>query len=587
MKNEIRRNHRSKPKLGGKHTALLAAFGTALVVGFGLAQAHPPETVELRFLTISDWHAQLDPLFVFGEGTFGGAAELSTYFQMERLDNPNTLTLTAGDAYGASPPLSSFFNEEPAVESMNLMGFDVDTFGNHNFDRGVGHLQQMIDLAEFQYLSANLRDRDNDEDSDSDSDSDGDRDDDNDLDSLEGVKKFEIFDVGGVKVAVIGITNPEAPTLVFPGRFGDIEVTDPVRAARKARKQAKRHGAKVFVAITHLGVAGFDAEGNAFGPLIDFANKAKGFDIIFGDHTNVEFAGVIKKALVVENRSRGRTYARVDLTVDPRNGRVIERSVEFVDPVSSAVTPDPAIVAFLDPLRAQLDVLLGAVIGESTVFIPRADECGRSDGRTCESLVGDVTTDAMRTTYGTDFAITNSGGLRADLTCPPVDNPSDFCPPNTPPNFQITDGQVLTVLPFGNTVATLTVDGAELKTYLERGVSAMPGISGRFAQVSGLCFTYDIDAAVDSRVTGAVRQAADGSCTGAVVDLSSASSYTLAINDFMAAGGDGYPVVTDRIVTRNFMDQDIANYITANSPISPTIQGRIGCIGSTCPVPLP
>ena len=164
-----------------------------------------------------------------------------TYFQMERLDNPNTLTLTAGDAFGASVPLSNFFNEAPAVLSMNLMGFDVDTFGNHNFDRGVGHLQQMIDLAEFQYVSANLKDRD---------------------DNLAGVKDFEIFNVGGVKVGVIGITNPEAPTLVFPGRFGTIKVTDPIPAANKAKAQAKRAGAKVLVAITHLGVAGFDAEGN-------------------------------------------------------------------------------------------------------------------------------------------------------------------------------------------------------------------------------------------------------------------------------------------------------------------------------------
>ncbi|MEE9534745.1 MAG: 5'-nucleotidase C-terminal domain-containing protein, partial [Acidimicrobiia bacterium] len=309
--------------------------------------------------------------------------------------------------------------------------------------------------------------------------------------------------------------------------------------------------------------------------------------------TNVEFSGVINNALVVENRSKGRTYARVDLTVKrARHGhrvRVIDRSVEFVDPLSNAVTPDPEIVAFLDPLRADLDGLLGNVIGVSTVFIPRADECGQSAGRTCESFVGDVTTDAMRTTYGTDFAITNSGGLRADLTCPTVDIPTDFCPPNTPPNFQITDGQVLTVLPFGNTVATLTLDGALLKEYLENGVSAMPGASGRFAQVSGLCFTYDIDATAGSRVTtgGAFRQAADGSCTGPVVDLTSASTFTLAINDFMAAGGDGYPVVTDQIVTRNFMDADVAAYIAANTPISPVIQGRIGCIGAACPVPLP
>lgn len=558
--------------------AVLAALAL-LVAGTALApvQAAPREPVDLRILTISDWHAQLDPLFVFGEGTFGGAAELSTYFQQEKADNPNTLIFTAGDAYGASPPLSSFFDEEPAVRAMRLMGFDADTFGNHNFDRGIAHLQQMIDIANapagvepgepFQYVSANLKNRDA---------------------NLTGVKDFEIFEVGGVKVGVIGITNPDAPTLVFPGSFGTIEVTDPVPAANKAKAAAKRAGAKVLIALTHLGVSGFDpVTGEAFGPLIDFAENVGGFDLIVGDHTNVEFSGIINNALVVENRSKGRTYARIDLRVDPKNGRIIDRSAEFVDPVSAAVVPDPAVVALLDPLRTELNAILGTVIGQSTVFIPRADACGQSAGRTCESLVGNVVTDAMRSAYGTDFAITNSGGLRANLTCPTVDDPTDFCPPFTGPNFDITSGQVLTVLPFGNSVATLTVNGAELKAYLENGVSAMPGASGRFAQVSGLCFTYDIAAPAGSRVTGAVRQAADGSCTGPAVDLTAASSYTLAINDFMAAGGDGYPVVTDRITTRNLMDQDVAAYIAANTPISPAIQGRINCVGATCPVILP
>ena len=137
---------------------------------------------------------------------------------------------------------------------------------------------------------------------------------------------------------------------------------------------------------------------------------------------------------------------------------------------------------------------------------PRADSCGTGNGRPCESLVSDVTTDAMRTTFGTDFAITNSGGLLANLTSPLVDSPSDFCPPDTPPPFPITAGQVLTVLPFGNVVVTLSdVNGAELKEMLENGVSAMPGASGRFGQVSGLCLTYDIDVAAGSPITGAVH----------------------------------------------------------------------------------
>jgi 2',3'-cyclic-nucleotide 2'-phosphodiesterase (5'-nucleotidase family) len=321
--------------------------------------------------------------------------------------------------------------------------------------------------------------------------------------------------------------------------------------------------------------------------LIDFANNVGGFDLIIGDHTNVEYSGIHGKALVVENLSKGVTYARVQMTVDPHNGRVIDRSVDFVPAVSSDVTPDPAIVALLQPFRDELDDLLNVVVGESTVMIPRADACGTGNGRTCESLVGNSTTDSMRLRYGTDFAITNAGGLRADLTCPIVDNPTDFCPPFSGPNFDITAGQVLTVLPFGNQVVTYDLNGAELKDMLENGVSAMPGISGRFAQVSGLCFTYDIAASAGSRVSSAVRQAEDGSCTGDAVDLTAGSTYSVSSNDFMASGGDGYPDFSARMTSRELMDQVLSEYVTDNSPISPTIQGRINCVGSTCPTELP
>jgi hypothetical protein len=231
---------------------------------------------------------------------------------------------------------------------------------------------------------------------------------------------------------------------------------------------------------------------------------------------------------------------------------------------------------------------LETVIGESTKFIPREDACGNV--YTCESLVGNITTDSMRLTYGTDFAITNYGGLRNDLTCPTTDEPDDFCPAYTPPPYPITRGQVFTVLPFGDFVVTLEVNGAELKAMLENGVSRMPVPLGLFPQVSGLCFTYDISAPVGSRVLGAVRQAVDGSCTGPPVDLTAASTYTIAENNYMSTGGDGYPNFSSRATTQDYMDQVLADYISANSLVSPFIQGRITCTtsGATpCPVVVP
>jgi len=125
---------------------------------------------------------------------------------------------------------------------------------------------------------------------------------------------------------------------------------------------------------------------------------------------------------------------------------------------------------------------------------------------------------------------------------------------------------------------------------LENGVSAMPAVNGKFPQVSGLCFTYNISAPAGSRVTGAVRQAADGSCTGAPIDLTAGSSYKIVENDFMASGGDGYPVFTSRATTQDIMAQVLDDYITAQGTVSPAIQGRIVCTtgGSpACPVVTP
>jgi 2',3'-cyclic-nucleotide 2'-phosphodiesterase (5'-nucleotidase family) len=289
---------------------------------------------------------------------------------------------------------------------------------------------------------------------------------------------------------------------------------------------------------------------------------------------------------VVEARSKGASYSKTSLTFKQGQG-VLGTSTQFVVPLANAVTPDPDVQALVNGYRAQLAPILGTVIGSSNVEVLRSDSCGRADGRLCESLVGNVVTDALRTTYGTDFAITNSGGLRAALTCPAAGS-AGFCPSGiTPPPFPITRGSVLGVLPFFNVSVTLSVTGAEVKSFLENGVSAMPGANGRFAQVSGLCFTYDVSLPVGSRVTRIVRQAADGACTTDAV--LPGTTYTLATNDFMAQGGDGYPVVMPRATTRNIMDADLADYVTRNSPLNPTLQGRITCTTSgatACPTPV-
>jgi len=135
----------------------------------------------------------------------------------------------------------------------------------------------------------------------------------------------------------------------------------------------------------------------------------------------------------------------------------------------------------------------------------------------------------------------------------------------------------------------VTITGAELKQFLENGVSAMPAVNGKFPQVSGLCFTYDIAAPAGSRVTGAVRADASGNCTTTPIDLTAGASYKIAENDFMASGGDGYPVTNAKpgYATQDIMDQVLADYVAANSPLSPSVKaapnGRINCTDSNGP----
>ena len=400
-------------------------------------------------------------------------------------------------------------------------------------------------------------------------------------------KKSKVFTLDGVKLGVVGFTTEATPSLLFPGKLGPFEVRPVVPAVKAEASGSTLTKVGAILAIGHEGATAGTVT-DPTGPLVDIADaltrrrRRHGRPQRPAGHLETR-----QRLLLTENRARGSASRESGCCTTRASSGSSTRPPTSTSRGTSASPPDPAIQALINDLNTQLGPIFSTVIGSSTVTVPRADSCGTPDGRRCESKIGNTVTDAMRTTYMTDFAITNSGGLRADLTCPAVDNSSDFCPAFTPPPFPITRGQVLGVLPFGNIIVTLSVNGAELKTMLENGVSAMPAINGRFAQVSGLCFTYNITAAVGSRVTGAVRQAADGTCTGAPVDLTAASTYSIAENDFMVAGGDGYPVFSSRAVSQEIMDEALADYVTANTPISPSIQGRITCVGATCPVVTP
>jgi 2',3'-cyclic-nucleotide 2'-phosphodiesterase (5'-nucleotidase family) len=550
----------------------------------------PGKYKEITVLDISDYHGQLVPLTETADNlaapavnptyAIGGSAYLKPWFDLYRSEAPGgSVLMAAGDSVGATPPISAFFGDIPTIEMMNLMGFQIDGLGNHNFDKGQAYLRNtLIPLADYPFVSANVVD-------------------------AQGKTPAEwspshVFDTtfDGGKVGFVGFTNEDAPELVFPGSFDPFHVDSRVAKVQAEVNRLRSKGVKTIIVMGHDGATAGTLT-SPTGPLIDLADQLTGVDAVIGDHTNFQVLTTRPNGtLVTENLSKGVRFTRVRLVVDTTTKTVVYKTADFHKPWTIGVTADPAIQTEITALNAALLPILGTVIGTSSVEILRSDVCGRVDGRLCESLVGNVTTDAMRTKYssiGVEFAITNSGGLRDALTCPAAGGGSGLCPPSTPPPYVITRGQVLAVLPFGNIVVTVEVNGAELKAMLENGVSSMPAANGRFPQVSGLCFSYNIEAAAGSRVTGAVRQAPDGSCTGAAIDLTAGSTYLIAENDFMASGGDGYPNFVSRQATQDIMDQTLADYVTANSPLAPSIQGRIKCVdptpavGNNCPAGSP
>jgi 2',3'-cyclic-nucleotide 2'-phosphodiesterase (5'-nucleotidase family) len=558
---------------------------------------------EVTILDVSDWHAQLTPLSEASDTlgpTFatGGAAFYKTWFDIygaeaARAPKSNVFEVMGGDSFGgATPPISNFFGDTPTPPIMGMMGIDVDAIGNHSFDRGEQYLRNtLIPLAPFPMISSNAVFPNG--------------------QTPPEWSKSVVFNLGGSqRIGFVGFTTESTPEVVFPGNLGDFEFRSIIQSVN-AEAARIAGSTDVIVALGHEGATAGTVT-NPTGPLIDLADAAVNVDAVIGDHNDLQVNSLRSNGvLVTENRGKGLRFTRMRLVLASGNAGVVYKTADYHKPWTIGLTPDPAIQAEIDDLTAQLAPILNTKIGDSTKRIPRADQCGNGDGRLCESLVGNTVTDGMRAAYapiGVDFAITNSGGLRADLTCPDPDISGDFCPSYTSPPFLITRGQSLAVLPFGNIVVTLEVNGAELKQMLENGVSAsvstaaatlgQPSPQGRFPQVSGFCFTYSVNAAPQSRVTGAFHLDATGACNPAdPVDLTAGSTYLIAENDFMANGGDGYPNFSARMTSQDIMEEVVADYITANSPIAPKVlgggAGRITCQDSNgatvpnCPVLTP
>jgi 5'-nucleotidase len=573
----------------------------AVTIPAGVLAAKPQQQpVTIQLLNVSDWHGNIDPV-----GAAGGAWNISARWQQDRLAYPS-ISLTAGDDFGASPPLASFFDEVPAVKTERLMGIQVNTFGNHDFDKGIDHLQRMINLAgaptdaanpgaPFKYVAANLANLDA---------------------NLTGVSAMEMFNVAKVKVAFIGIVNEEAPTIVSPGNFGTIEITDGVAAATNFAQKARQAGANVVVVLTHKGM---DTVSPATGKLKDFAEALPPglVDVVIGDHTNIQYSATAPNGVLYhENASYGNTYAKTLITATPsKGGTVSQKSVSFVTPIAETLPAgsatcgtltycDQAILDMLVPYRAALAAALDGKIGTTTLPFDRGGNIERRQ----EMPIGDLVADGMRTTYDVDFGFITGGSLRTQFPAcsyAPVDTTLhrsnyDSAHANIVAcsgyaaggPYDLVKGDVYSVLPFGNNVITRDVTGHQVWQMLENGVSLCPNpitssstCAGRFPQVSGLKVTYKL--ANPTGCSGSETSnpptwaCATGAATYRTQTVTTSDGtpvpddgtvYTLATTDFTNTGGDAYFMLKDgQGVTRDRDANVFLSYMEVAGPdLDPT-----------------
>ncbi len=485
----------------------------------------------VQVLQFSDLHGAIEV------GSSFGAPLLVSNFEADRKAAATTITVSSGDNIGAAPPISTEFEEMPTIESMNLMKVDASTFGNHEHDRNLAHVQKVIGASDFQWVVSNYP-----------------------ASSMavlksgaKQTKSYTIIDRGGIKVGIVGSNTPETIEQVFPGNLdyidangkkATIEIDPGVVGINKAIVEAKAAGAEIVVALIHQGWLE-NADGVAKGLYNSLASQIKGATVIYGGHSHQTFSTIIPPTsrtapvLLGEVRNAGVEYTRSQICIN--NGKVVGVSLQNVlkaatptintGVVSTVTTQDATAAALVkkykDQLTGKLDVKIGSVSG---VF-PRGGTPAVE--RSGENPMGIYIADLLRAKYKTDFALSNGGGIRDTFpakTYIPAD--TKLVRTGTGP-LDVTLGDALTVYPFGNQVATTVVTGANLWAALENGVGGNYPADGRFPQVSGFKFSFDASKPVGSRIVSVTKN------DGTAIPKDS-TVYTLTTLDYIIYGGDGY-----------------------------------------------
>ncbi len=558
--------------------ALCLGVGALLAAGCSTGPAAPASSSPVERVTLlgfNDFHGNLEPpggtVPVLADGRVvrvpaGGAAYLATLIRNIQASSPNTAVVAAGDLIGASPFVSAAFHDEATVDVLGLVGLQISSVGNHEFDKGRHELLRMqnggcaqpddfsrrgvagvdtcmtegrFDGAKYRYLAANV------------------------IDTASGRPLFPAYTIqsyGRAKVAFIGLTLKDTPLIVTPRGVAGLRFDAEAPTINALVPELKRAGAQAIVVLIHQGGESKATYANDTtcpglrGDILAITDALDpAVDVVISGHSHQEYVCTRPSGLLLTSAGfYGRFLTQIDLLIDPDTGRVTAKTMQNhavvndvplrdatgqVQPLPagiSALKPDPQVQALVSRYAHLTQPIQNALVGKLAVTLTR------DAGDSGESTLGNAVADAyLAATAGADFgravvAFTNRGGLRTDLVYDPARQ------------GDIRYGQIYAMLPFANTLVSMDLTGAQLYRLLEQQwESALPGTPDTFRvmQVSAsLSYAWDARQPA-SAGAGLGRRVVPGSVKIGGVAVTPLGVYRITVNSFMATGGDGYTVL--------------------------------------------
>ncbi|MDR0268376.1 5'-nucleotidase C-terminal domain-containing protein [Paenibacillus sp.] len=496
--------------LAGSIGTAAAAEGTP-----GEASATAPSGKHITILHTNDTHAR-----AVASSPEMGYPKVKGIFDQYRSQNPDTLTLDAGDTLHGTP-FATLVRGESVVKVINEMGYDAMVPGNHDFNYGWNHLVELSQKLKFPIISSNVKKSD----------------------GTDLFKPYIIKEIDGVKIGIIGFSTPETAYKTSPKNVEGLKFIDPAGEAKKTVNELKGK-VDVIIGVGHLGM-----DKSSIDTSLKLVKEVPGIDVFIDGHSHTVLEHGMQadnNTLIASTGEYTKNVGVVDLWVD--GGKVVKKEAKLINEKQAAdIKPDQKLEALVASIQKEQEPILKEKLGETLVKL----EGSREKVRTGETNLGDLLTDAIRDVSKSDITITNGGGIRASIEA-----------------GTITKGNVITVLPFGNQIVSLKVTGEDIVAALENGVSDYPESKGGFPQVSGISFKIDKAKPKGSRVHSVMvgDKAIDPKAT-----------YTLATNDFMSIGGDEYKMFSKYPQAGMYgaLDEALITYIQKGGKVAAEAQGRI------------